>query len=413
MILLSFLGTGRYERAAYTWTDPSGETHTWASCYAAVAVTHFLRPERLVVLATPEAQDAHLATLRAELDDSMEVHVVDIPHGRTGEELWAIFAAIADQVPQGGEAALDVTHGFRSLPMVAILAAGYLRAARAARVLHVLYGSWDAREPAEIPGDPPRTPVLELTPMFALSEWAVAADRFVRSGDSRDLASLLREASPSQTGSSDPHGRRRALLAKALRETSLALALTQPLRAMRSAHMLSVRLREMEGRYGPQAAPFVEILEQVRETYTPLALPEPRDVQECVRNLAIQRHLVRWYLDRELYVQAASLAREWVISWLMLQRGETDLTGHDERASAENDLGQLVDAHKRGRARATLSEAPSGLDMGTFWNQLTDVRNAMAHGGMSRNDPKPETLVERLRALVKTLETLPLPEGGP
>lgn len=410
MILLSFLGTGAYERAAYTWMDPSGQAQTFKSRYAAVAIYHLLEPERLILLATSEAREAHLANLRQELGEGANLEVVDIPHGKTEEELWTIFSSIADHVPPGGEVVLDVTHGFRSLPVVAILVAGYLRAAHDVHVLHVLYGSWDAREPAPTPDEPPRTPVLELTPMFALSEWAVAADRFVRSGDSRDLGTLLCTASPTGTEGRDPHKRERALLAKALRETSLALALTQPLRAMRSAHTLGLRLRQMEGCYEPQAAPFVEILEQVWETYTPLALSEPRSPQERFRSLAIQRDLVRWYLDRELYVQAAALAREWVVSWLILQRGGSDFTERGARERAECELGQVVDAHKRGQARVTLPEAPEGFDLGTFWNQLAEVRNAMAHGGISPNDPKPETLIERLRSLVEEMETLPLPE---
>jgi len=404
MILLSFLGAAAYHAAAYVWTDAQGAEHTHTSAYATVALASFLQPERVVLFATAEARAAHLEEVRAELGASVPLDVADVPAGHTEDELWAVFAAIADRVPHGASVALDVTHGFRSLPMVGLLAAGYLQAARRATVKHVLYGSWEARGD----GDPPRTPVVDLTPMFSLTEWAVAANRFDRSGDSRDLASLLRAAAPgyrADARSDAPQGR----LAAALRRLSLALFLTQPLRVMQSAERLNTRLRDMEGHYPSRAAPFQRLLEDVRAAYAPLALAEPRDAGCVGQCLAIQRALVHWYLERDLYVQAATLAREWVVSWRVAWRGDGDLTSRSARADAECELGRLIDAQKHGQVRLNLPGVPAGVDLGTLWNQLVDVRNAMCHGGMSANDPQPENLVDRLGSLVQSLDALPIP----
>jgi len=59
--------------------------------------------------------------------------------------------------------------------------------------------------------------------------------------------------------------------------------------------------------------------------------------------------------------------------------------------------------------RLNLPGVPAGVDLGTLWNQLVDVRNAMCHGGMSANDPQPENLVDRLGSLVQSLDALPIP----
>jgi len=125
--------------------------------------------------------------------------------------------------------------------------------------------------------------------------------------------------------------------------------------------------------------------------------------------LAIQRALVHWYLERDLYVQAATLAREWVVSWRVAWRGDGDLTSRSARADAECELGRLIDAQKHGQVRLNLPGVPAGVDLGTLWNQLVDVRNAMCHGGMSANDPQPENLVDRLGSLVQSLDALPIP----
>lgn len=404
MILFSFLGMGPYQRAAYVWTDPAGAPRRHTAVYATTAMAAFLQPDRVVLLATPEARALHLDALRAELGGGVPHEVIDITAGHSEDELWGLFATIADRVPPGEPLALDVTHGFRSLPMVALLAAGYLQAARRAHVEHVLYGAWEARGD----GDPPNTPVFDLTPMFALTAWAAAADRFARSGDSRDLASLLQTAARGPLADADPRGKQNSL-AKTLRETSLALYLTQPLRAMHAARLLDLRLREMEGRYPLRATPFLGITQDVRAAYAPLAMENPRDPASVPRILTVQRDLVHWYYDRELYVQAASLAREWVVSWRVAWRGGKDLVLNAARSEAEVELGCLIDAQKHGRVRVDLEGVPDGIDLSTLWNRLAFVRNAMCHGGMSRNDPQPQTLVDTLHSLVSQIDALPIP----
>ncbi|MGB9606217.1 MAG: TIGR02221 family CRISPR-associated protein, partial [Bryobacteraceae bacterium] len=106
----------------------------------------------------------------------LEVRLVLIPYGRTAEEQLETLARIADQVDQGDEVALDVTHGLRHLPMLALLSALLLRSIRGATIRGVYYGAFDMRESGV-------APVLDLKGLLAIGTWAQAVARFEADGD--------------------------------------------------------------------------------------------------------------------------------------------------------------------------------------------------------------------------------------
>ena len=116
---------------------------------------------------------------------------IDIPLGATQEELWEIFNTINDAVAEREEVAMDVTNGQRSLPMLALLTAAFMKTARDVSVKYLLYGAFDVGK-AQGQGT---TPMFDLSEMLGLLDWSVAADRFIRSGDSRDMGSLLKDFS--------------------------------------------------------------------------------------------------------------------------------------------------------------------------------------------------------------------------
>ncbi|MBC7239834.1 MAG: TM1812 family CRISPR-associated protein, partial [Chloroflexi bacterium] len=205
----------------------------------------------------------------------------------------------------------DITHGCRSLPMVVLMAVCFLRVARRVEVERILYGAYEARDES---ASPPRVPMFDLTQMFDLLEWAVAADRFVRLGDARDLATLLRKANPpGPMQRLDPAlrdlGRRLGPLAKRLDAMSLSLLLARTYDVMRTAEELGSRLERAEEVYPPEARPFAEISAQVEDAFRDLALAEPQAPQNVVGSLDRQRRLIHWYWEHQHYMQTATLAR--------------------------------------------------------------------------------------------------------
>jgi len=412
MRLMAFLGTGTYQPTTYWWTDGDGQIAEACTAYAPVAAARMTGADEAVLLGTEEAAGANLDAVRDELASLCPVRWSPVPAGYDEEQLWGIFQALADGAEGATAVALDVTHGFRSQPMVALLAAAFLQSSRQVDEVRVVYGAWEARQ--ELADGRTRSPMIDLSPMFDLIAWAAAADRFVGSGDAEPLAQLLHAAKPPYHESRGDRVRRAqskamGLAVAPLRQVSRALRLTRPREAMEEAATLGERLEALQEGLPPQAAPFARLLAEVRAAYQPMAQPKGQG-GGAWPELARQRAQLDWYLGHGQYAQAATLAREWLVSWMLARSGETDLVNKCLRDGAETKLGEAWACAKAGhRVRLEQEEGlPSDLRLAELFGVLGDVRNDINHAGM-RADPEPaDALREKVRDLVGALARLPL-----
>lgn len=114
--------------------------------------------------------------------------VVEMPEGRTKAELWEIFEKILSSVDKDDEIWLDVTHGFRFIPMLVLVAVPYLRLVKNAEIQSITYGAGVVEN-----GDG-SVPILVLTDFVNLMDWTNAASNFVRFGRFDDCEKLIKSA---------------------------------------------------------------------------------------------------------------------------------------------------------------------------------------------------------------------------
>lgn len=414
--LLSFLGTSDYKPVEYQLRGRG-----YCSFYAPAALCRLLepKPDELVVFATQEAEDKHGAGLQEAVGECVPVKLVRIPAGTCEEEMWDIFRIITDQVGEGDDVYFDITHSFRSLPFLSFLALAYLRTAKEAHIAGVYYGAYEARQDS-------RTPVFDLTPFVELLDWTVAADRFIRFGDGRDLARLAGrdKAEWAKAGLTDEKelfvwGR----LADSLRKISLALRLIRPHEAMEEAYNLQKHLRTHfadPASRRAQIAPLTVLLEKVGTAFAPLALQEPRQA-DWREDLGRQKSLIRWYFNHQQYVQALALAREWLVSWAIVHMDHPgQLYARKWREDTEYALNQ-ADRHLRDKeadktpGEAKAEETPIPEDVVNLWANITNRRNDLMHAGMRKNPVPADKVVGDVASFVKAIEKLPLlgEEGTP
>jgi hypothetical protein len=410
MKLLTFLGTGKYEETIYVLGE-HGEREQGAR-YAPVASCAFLQPSELIVFATEDAESAHGNALRSSV--TVPVTFVPIPLGKDERELWQIFASIAANVRPRDEVAFDITHGLRSSPLLGLFAAAFLRAGLEVNVRAILYGAYDVGKIIS----PGKTPMFDLSPMLGLLEWASAADRFNRTGDARYLATLVEKQR--KTLACAAQGDHAALeqagalgnLASTLSKISEGLRLIRPHQVMDQVAGLSERVERARPALerAATAQPFQLLLDRVIETYQPLASPSSTEPHVRLRQtLEIERRLIHWYAERELWVQAISLAREWLVSWVMFHLGIVNITQRNLREHVSNVLGSEADNLVNARHEPIfLASLPNRDQVLKLWKPLTDARNDVLHAGM-RDDPrKPEDLIKQIREHIETLDTLAL-----
>ncbi|MBR4171323.1 MAG: TIGR02221 family CRISPR-associated protein [Kiritimatiellae bacterium] len=181
---ISFLGTGNYQLCRYRHGCETSPEVT----YVQTATCFFTRCDHAMVFCTVGAKSRHANGLVAEFKQHglPDAEIVDIPDGASEEQLWTIFRIVRDAVAEDDEIVFDVTHSFRSLPVVMTVLLRYLAVAKGVTLGACLYGAWEARGG----DDAPIAPIFDLTPFFALDDWTHAIRGFELFGDASELKNL-------------------------------------------------------------------------------------------------------------------------------------------------------------------------------------------------------------------------------
>jgi len=123
-----------------------------------------------------------------------------IPDGHNEDELWEIFNIILDELEEGDEVILDITHSLRYLPMLTFIVINYARLVKGCNLKAIYYGAFDVLGPAyqvrELPLKERNAPIFDLTSFISLFDWTMAIDRYVGTGD----ASLVKKLTSTETG---------------------------------------------------------------------------------------------------------------------------------------------------------------------------------------------------------------------
>jgi hypothetical protein len=185
---------------------------------------------------------------------------------------------------------------------------------------------------------------------------------------------------------------------------------------MRIAHDLLPLLEEARTEFDRWAKPFALLARQIRNELEPLAFDQSDTLSR--ENLEKQLGLVEHYLKKGLVVQAVTLAREWVVSYVLLCRGSGDWLRHSDRQEAERALGAAA-ARLRGENAEPpewFGQLPHKEELGQLWNELGHLRNDLAHCAMSADarsartiEQDAQTIPQRLRALLDSAPDVVLP----
>jgi hypothetical protein len=415
MKAITFLGATTAYETTYVLDD--GREHT--APFFGVALARFVPDLKMRVFVTKLAREKHLAHLETLVEDYVaDVEPIDIPDGGNDEELWTIFQKVVDAVEPEEAVIFDITHGYRSLPFLSFLSAAYLRTVKRVRMEAVYYGNFEARDTKVTPN---RAPVIDLTRFVELFDWMIGADRFVRFGDARDLAQLLtaqheRIKPNSQTASQAEMAAWNQSpikhVANNLNKVSRSLRVLRPVEAMNASHVVTTQLPEAVRSVEQLALPFAPLSEHVVESFAPISL-ERTAQNDPQFMLETEHRLIGWYLQRNQTFQAVALAREWLVSWIMVQVGMADrLMEKDAREIAERTIGRQVQRLRNKTVQVQddallgLSNFPNIGDVAQLFNELGDLRNDLMHAGKRKNALTAEAVEDKVQKLWHKLQAL-------
>lgn len=338
------------------------------------------------------------------------IHDVPIKDGKSIDEIWDIFDAIGRTLEEGDEVYFDITHGFRSLPMLCLIAINFFRATKKIKLRGLFYGAFDAKDSNGI------APVFDLTPFVHLLDLTEATSQFVSTGSSGALAEMMRSNGANNS-------------ADLLSSISGSLESLRSKNILLLSHELSGTLHAEQPTLSNDIPPARDLLNVVVNSYSEFGM-NPDEI-ESQPKLVLQRHLslVHWFLEKKQYVHCLSMAREWITSLmcylfnmpLFVYEGSRDmvekLRAHDPEGG-ESDY-EFVREHfaewerhpLRPKIKQTLNRKfkvysakeaqgkPSEISLG-------DLRNDLDHAGFRS---KPRTLwqiEEASRQIIKAIDEL-------
>jgi CRISPR-associated Csx2 family protein len=252
-----------------------------------------------------------------------------IPEGHDEEQLWAIFETVSQCFQEEDEVVFDITHAFRSIPLIAIVVLNYVKVLRQARLKRIVYGAFEAlgsyQEVKAMPVEERRVRLLDLTPLDHLMDWTIATDRFLATGDASMAGALAREGAL-------------GILRESRGADEAAQAINRLGAAMVSFSTLIFTCRGPE--IGARSAQLKECLQGARE----IDLPRPfrplfgklEQRLEAFGGSAVQDGLaaVRWCLDHNLVQQGYTILEEVLFGHVVEQAGgEVQNVSHRMAAS--------------------------------------------------------------------------------
>lgn len=403
--IITFLGLNAKE------TIYSFEGKNYKGNVFAEALRQFCDYDSMLVCVTSEAKNKTFPVLNSLGDE--RIQAVAIPNGETTEEMWETFKIITDKVNDNDSVVFDITHGLRSLPFLVFLFAAYLKAAKNVTIDAIYYGAWELGN-----SNNGIAPVIDLSEFIGMLDWLTATERFVEIGDGQALANLLKSAIPSGVELRDNLGSRplRNQLnkaAEAIESISLALNVTRPIETMKSATQLEETLKQAALSFDQRAKPFSLLVERVIKEYGQFALEDPTDKAALAENLWLQLQMINWYIQRDRVVQAVTLAREWLISVLVLRFGELMFDPKKGRKPVEDTINNAVEKGRSSPRPITPSRCdeqfaalPEADELVKVWSKMTELRNDIAHVGMNLNPQTALKLKQTAVSLYPQLEKL-------
>jgi len=264
-----------------------------------------------------------------------ELKLLIIPYGQQENEQIELLQLMAEQVPPNAHVSLDVTHGFRHLPMLALMSALHLRVTRNAQIADIYYGAYDP--------DTGEAPIYDLSGLLRIADWVGALHTFDKDGDYGAFAPLLEQdgLSPSAVN----YLRKAAYFERTFNVTNARTQL------LGFATSLSAGLPGIGRLFDEQLEARTE-WHKGSDTY------------------ARQRELADFYLKQRDYPRAAIFAFEAFLTNLIARDAGEREFDYDDREHAEREFR----AGNRGKPSLRKS-----------FQRLEKLRNTLAHGNPSKD----------------------------
>lgn len=329
-VFLSFLGKTAYTPTRYVSQAGEEETveplHFVQETIARKYCQRFGSEDRLYILTTQGAlhnwnETEHpgwdgkkksyepLQSRLSKLNLQCRAENVLIPDGKSTPEIWQIFDIIFSLLQENDKVILDITHGFRSLPMLNIVLISYAKLLKDIRVEGIYYGNIEA---AYVKNGSSYAPLWDLKAFEVLNEWTSSATIFLKTGNSKQLSSLIEELGLTRISENLDKFTEMTYLNRGLDifNGNVMLQLSGDLTVDKWPEVTGISALK-------------PIVEKVKDKFRGYS-------SDSSYNGFIA---VKWCIENGLVQQAATLLEEFITTFVLVEIGQTDALRHIKKRS--------------------------------------------------------------------------------
>ncbi len=337
------------------------------------------------------------------------VQKIEIPEGKSEQEIWEIFRIVYDVLNEGDDVIFDITHAFRSIPMLAIVVLNYAKVLKKISLRGIYYGAFEVLgsipEAKKIPLEERNVPVLDLTAFDQLLDWSTGIDRFIETGNAELISHLAQRGIKPILKATKGRDESAAAIRKISQELQRFTEVLAVCRGPEIVQVASDLKNEVEK---PEKLdllpPFIPLFDKIKEQMKPF---DNDTVYSGIQ-------AAKWCRNHNLLQQSYTILQETLITYLVIQSGK-DLDKLDYRTI----VNQAVNIVNRNRPEDEWKEPAASnkeltLEFINFFREnsglaemlrnLTAYRNDLNHAGYNPNPMNVTKFEDKLSELLRNVE---------
>ena len=319
------------------------------------------------------------------------IPIKNVPEGKSEEEIWEIFNVVFNQLNNEDEIFYDITHGFRSLPMLGIALLNYAKFLKNISVAGIFYGAFEVlgsiQNVKNIDVENRNAPVFDLTAFSVLQDWSVAADNFVNYGNAVKIKKLVEKKTNiilQETKGRDDKAKNVSKLAKELYEFTLQI------QTVRGSLLI-------EGKTIKRIKEFISKIKNSSNEYR-VFIPIVQKIEDKIKkynndDIYNGFRAVEWCIEHNMIQQGITLIQETIITYILNKfeiRGNDNTKNIRELISVK--LGEIEEKknynlnNKYERLNVDyylkiMDNTKNISEISKIFNSLRNHRNNINHGG--------------------------------
>lgn len=400
-VFISFLGTNNYTECVYSCNSINSSVVKFVqTALTNLYCNDWTSKDSILIFTTNEALK-NWELLKDEYKLHVPIRNVKIPSGKNEKEIWDIFQIMYDVLQHDDQLFVDITHSFRSIPLLASSLLQYAKFLKKISVKAIYYGAFETlgnpRDILErIPNPEDRiAPIFELTAFSEIQDWSAAANDIIRFGNTSRLNKLIKDD-----------------IKPVLKETKGKDDIASTLWLLnKNINTFSLKIRTNRGKAlieGKESVEIIETLERLKQDLIEPLNPILDNIRESVKRIHKGDNdkknmlaAVQWCIDKQLIQEGFTILQEGIISYLI----NDDYCNKENRNFTSgflNCYGNIpfdrnrfdLDQEYMDELENALKSLPRIKEWASIYTKITSVRNDINHAGL-RKDCLPADVFEK------------------